>query len=343
MAIKVSVIVPVYNVESFLDRCMESLLNQSLKEIEIILVNDGSTDSSALMCNNYANKDKRVKVIHKLNAGLGFARNSGIEVAKGEFIAFIDSDDFVDIETLKTLYTYAKDLKLDTVFCGYASYIDEKNISKNSEVENITVFENHQIREYFLKNMIANKPSTINERSFRMSVWHAIYSTKLINNNNIRFESEREFISEDILFHVDYLTHAFKIGVIPEVFYYYCLNNTNSLTKTFRSDRFQKQKLLFNELKVRLMKSNLLNEDYELRLKRFMHGYIRDVLRNISASQLTNKEKKTFIQEVFEDEIWNYLLNYPINEMPFKHRIIIILYTYKLYHLTIILFKFTKP
>ena len=93
---KVSIIVPVYNVEKYLVRCMESLLNQTLKEIEIILVDDGSPDNCPQMCDEYARRDSRVKVIHKSNAGLGYARNSGLDVAVGEYIAFVDSDDYVD-------------------------------------------------------------------------------------------------------------------------------------------------------------------------------------------------------------------------------------------------------
>lgn len=94
---KVSIILPIYNVEKYLDRCMESLLNQTLEDIEIIMVDDGSPDNCPQMCDEYAKKDNRVKVVHKKNAGLGFARNSGLDVAKGEYIAFVDSDDYVGL------------------------------------------------------------------------------------------------------------------------------------------------------------------------------------------------------------------------------------------------------
>ena len=96
--IKVSIIVPVYNVEKYIDRCMKSLMNQTLHEIEIILVDDGSPDSCPQMCDEYAKQDTRVKVIHKENAGLGYARNSGLEIATGEYVAFVDSDDYVDTQ-----------------------------------------------------------------------------------------------------------------------------------------------------------------------------------------------------------------------------------------------------
>lgn len=93
---KVSIIVPIYNVEKYLDRCMASLLNQTLEDIEIIMVDDGSPDRCPKMCDEYAKKDSRVKVVHKKNGGLGYARNSGLDVATGEYVAFVDSDDYVD-------------------------------------------------------------------------------------------------------------------------------------------------------------------------------------------------------------------------------------------------------
>lgn len=117
---KVSIIVPVYNVEKYLDRCMQSLLGQTLKELEIILVDDGSPDNSPALCDNYESASDNlhwpiIKVIHKINEGLGFARNSGLEIATGEYIAFLDSDDFVDVNMYEQLYLKAKAKDIDVV------------------------------------------------------------------------------------------------------------------------------------------------------------------------------------------------------------------------------------
>ena len=123
---KVSIIVPVYNVEKYLNRCIQSLLNQTLKDIEIIMVDDGSPDRCPQMCDNYAKKDNRIKVIHKQNAGLGYARNSGLEIATGEYIAFVDSDDFVNSQMYETLYNNAVSTKADVVYSGF-----RKEFNKN--------------------------------------------------------------------------------------------------------------------------------------------------------------------------------------------------------------------
>jgi len=109
---KVSIIIPCYGVEKYLDRCMDSILKQTLNDIEIILVDDGSPDRVPEMCDNYASRDPRIRVIHKPNAGLGYARNSGLEIATGEFVAFVDSDDYIDIGMYEALYAKRQGCRL---------------------------------------------------------------------------------------------------------------------------------------------------------------------------------------------------------------------------------------
>ena len=115
---KVSIIIPCYGVEKCLDRCVESIVNQSLRDIEIILVDDGSPDKVPQICDEWAKKDCRIKVVHKKNEGLGFARNSGLEMAIGDYIAFVDSDDFVDYSMYEALYNEANSSQADVVYCG---------------------------------------------------------------------------------------------------------------------------------------------------------------------------------------------------------------------------------
>lgn len=175
---KVSIIVPIYNVERYLDRCVQSLLNQTLKDIEIILVDDGSPDNCPDLCNEYARKDSRIKVIHKKNAGLGFVRNSGLDIANGEYIAFVDSDDYVSENMYEQLYNETVAQNFDIVYCGVNAqkrngkiireHVTDRIITKD---EIITV----------LGNMIACDVHSKQERSEPMSVWHAIYKTEIID------------------------------------------------------------------------------------------------------------------------------------------------------------------
>jgi glycosyltransferase involved in cell wall biosynthesis len=126
----VSVIVPVYNVEEYLDRCVESIINQTYQNIEIILVDDGSPDRCPQMCDAWAEKDNRIKVIHKKNAGLGMARNTGIEHALGEYICFFDSDDYIAVETIEKAYILAKEKCAEIVVFGTNSVDRNGHITK---------------------------------------------------------------------------------------------------------------------------------------------------------------------------------------------------------------------
>lgn len=145
---KVSIIVPIYNVEKYLDRCMSSLLNQTLKDIEIIMVDDESPDNCPQLCDEYARKDERVKVIHKKNGGLGLARNSGLEIATGEYVAFVDSDDFVDINMYQELYSTADSYDSDIVYCGFYEYKNESNVKTRQEVCRSIVYKDSECTKF---------------------------------------------------------------------------------------------------------------------------------------------------------------------------------------------------
>ena len=116
---KVSVIIPIYKVEKYLSRCLDSVVNQTLEDIEIVLVDDGSPDSCPEICDRYAKKDSRIKVIHKKNEGLGYARNSGMLIATGEYIAFLDSDDYVSKDMYEKVYSELKRTDADCCVTGY--------------------------------------------------------------------------------------------------------------------------------------------------------------------------------------------------------------------------------
>ena len=133
MDIKYSIVVSIYNIEKYISKCIESIINQTYTNIELILVDDGSKDSSGSICDSYALKDNRIKVIHKQNAGLGMARNTGLENATGDYILFIDGDDFIDLKLLETVNKYLSDKKYDIVsYDSVDYYSDDKIISVDS-------------------------------------------------------------------------------------------------------------------------------------------------------------------------------------------------------------------
>ena len=224
--VKVSIILPIYNVEKYLDRCMDSLLNQTLKDIEIIMVDDGSPDNCPQMCDEYAKKDSRVKVVHKKNGGLGFARNSGLDIANGEYVAFVDSDDYVGLDMYKTLYDRAEADKCDAVFCGFRTEVRENKWMYSDEVDADKLWKGKEVQQFML-DMIASGAGIKAERLYQMSVWHSIYKRSLIEEKHIRFVSEREVASEDIPFQVDFLSKANIVAYVSNTYYSYCLNGTS--------------------------------------------------------------------------------------------------------------------
>lgn len=330
---KVSVIIPIYNVERYLDRCVQSVLSQTLKDIEIILVDDGSPDGCPAMCDEYAKKDCRVKVIHKKNGGLGYARNSGLEIATGEYVAFVDSDDFIDVKMYETLYLEAKSGGYDTVFCNCHFYTDTYKQNVRKDVDHEIVFNGRNEIDSFLLDMVGPLPDYKHDVKYMMSVWHAIYSNELIKNKALRFVSEREFISEDIIFDIDYLSIAEKICYLPNAFYYYCLNK-NSLSRKYNHDRYDKNKKLLLEVKRKL--SDIFDEKrFRLHYQRLKLLYLRNSLQYIIEAKQEND-----IKMVLNDSFWEHLLcSYPFQKMDLRHRIFFSLIKSKSIFLIRMIFK----
>ena len=218
---KVSIVVPIYNVEQFLDRTMHSLLAQTLKNIEIIMVDDESPDNCPAICDRYAEQYPNVKVVHKKNAGLGMACNSGIEVASGEYIAFCDSDDYVDNNMYETMYNAALKYDADAVYTGIKTVNEREEVHVMNEYPSCQIFQGKNKIHAFLMDMISSEPSDTIERRVPMSAKVVLYRKDLIDANKLRFVSERVIISEDLVWNMDVLNHSKCIVTLPQTFYYY--------------------------------------------------------------------------------------------------------------------------
>lgn len=302
---KVSVIIPCYGVEKYLDRCMESVMNQTLHDIEIILVDDGSPDKVPEMCDEYARRDPRIKVIHKANAGLGYARNSGLDIATGEYVAFVDSDDYIDLRMYDALYTMACTADYDAVFCGFNIENSANGWQKSTEIQGLRVWQQNDINEFML-DMVASHHSCSTERQYYMSVWHSIYRRAIIQKHSIRFLSEREIVSEDIPFQIDFLTKSNSIAYLPANYYYYCANDT-SLSSTYKSEKFERFKTLYSILRQRLQNIT----DGKNRVNRFFIGYTRTQLHHL---MLSNEKKIDEIERIVNDPVWDQIrIEYPMN------------------------------
>ena len=338
---KVSIIVPVYNVEKYLDRCLTSLINQTLKDIEIILVDDESPDNCPAICDNYAQKDPRIKVIHKKNQGLGMACNSGMENATGEYIAFCDSDDYVDNCMYENMYYIAVKHEADAVYSGIKTVNQNGIVKPMNEYTNLEVTKKQFDIHQYIMDIIASEPSSPLERRYPMSAKVVLYRKEVINNYNLRFVSERIFISEDLIWNIDFLHHSKCIVKVPQTFYYY-YNNTDSLSKQIRTNRFPYFKTIREEL-FKKGKIYKLPTEYKDRVNRMFIGYCRFYIGQICNSTLPHQVKKNLVSEICEDSIWKEVWHEsPIHQMSKGHRLMAFLMQHNYYMAMMLIYTLKK-
>lgn len=211
---KVSIIVPVYKVEKYLDECVESLINQTYSDFEIILVDDGSPDRCGLICDEWAVKDSRIVCVHKENGGISSARNAGLEHAAGEYIVFVDSDDYVDSKYLEILVSAMEESKADVVMCGSKSvWLDHEGHAEHLP-QTPTMLEGKAFAHEFLIWLGAYAV-----------VWNKIFKKSLFDN--ISFHEGRIF--EDMYFTTDVIKHTKTWSIIPEQLYFYRMRKSSMI------------------------------------------------------------------------------------------------------------------
>lgn len=337
---KVSIIIPVYNTEMYLTQCIDSVTAQTLKDIEIIIVDDGSNEECATLCDELAKGDSRIKVIHKENAGVGLARNSGLEIARGEYVGFIDSDDYITSGMYETLYTAALKHDADLVLSGVC-FVDGNTFSQKGECtekhyfNEDTIFEGEGMKDLLL-GVVGSLPKEYEDSRYGVSVWKNIFRRSLIEKESIEFLSQRKFMSEDTLFMVDFVKKAQKAVGVHGAFYCYRRNEV-SLSKSYKVDRFDKTMFFIGVLEDRL-KDTLLKEEYALYLDRLVQGYGRIIASQEIIYARDNKIKyrnlKKRLKLICEHEkMAEVLKTYPWYQLPKKQAAFAFSMKYKLYFL----------
>lgn len=256
----VSVIIPIYNVESYLVQCIDSVLAQTYRNLEIILVDDGSPDKSPEICDKYAVKDSRIKVIHKINEGLSSARNDGIDVSKGKYLFFLDADDYLASECIEKLVEASQNGALP--ISGYI--LDFSDEDKLIEVQQ-AYGEYSNIKDYFndFYKMFATK--------FNF-VWGKLYKTDIIKNNGLKF---RQGISlgEDVLFNIDYYRFCNKgVIAVPYNGYYYRQHGNETLSKKFNPKMFEWNETCYTAIREYLKEFGCFNSENRDHLYRNIAG-----------------------------------------------------------------------
>lgn len=312
---KVSVIVPVYNVEQYLDRCMASLLVQTCSDREIILVDDGSTDSSGKMCDAYADR-LGIRVVHQENGGLGSARNSGIYAAKGEYLLFLDPDDYFGPEFLQNLCEAAERTKADLVVGGF-TIVGPDGQKEPRPLPHERVFRTPEERKELLFHIVGAPPEDPLDSRYGVTACGRLYRRSVVKAGELRFPSERQLISEDLIFNMDFLGQADSAAVITDASYFYC-TNAGSLSKRHREDRFAQDCVLYRAVKERL--PPCAEEEYQLCLHRLLISRARyDIIQETDYRDLVDhayplREK---IAEILRTpELRTALDHYPWRRLP---------------------------
>lgn len=261
---KVSVIIPVYNVEKYLVQCLESIKNQTLTDIEVICINDGSTDLSLEILTNFAQNDNRFIIINKKNEGQGIARNYGIEKAGGEFLIFVDSDDWLEENALELCYNKIKNDNSDILFFNNYKYFEKSN--QKSKNDYISIYKGFWEKP-FTKEDAKNNIFLGNALTFKM------YKTNFIRNNNIRYSSHR--FMEDMIFYYKSIFLSTRLSCLNEYVYNYRIH-TSSYTYNIKEQLKcmpEVYDLCFNLLEELNISQELMNAFIESRKKSLLYFY----------------------------------------------------------------------
>ena len=288
----VSIILPVYKVEQYLDECVQSVLKQTYTDIEVIMVDDGSPDNCGRMCDAYAKSDPRVKVIHKNNEGLGLARNSGLEVATGEFVLFVDSDDWLELNAVEVLVNCMEHNHSDLVVFGFNKVRKSAGTSiRICKVDAEEVYDNKDTIISGILCPVLGPSSRKGEKAGReMCVWTNLYRKSIIDKYNLRFVSEREYLTEDLFFNISYFLKIQKAVMIPECLYNYRYNEV-SLSNAFRPNKVQLLQKMTEQV-LELIAAENIPETAGCRIERSYIKRLRYSMMQILASRQSGKDKK---------------------------------------------------
>ena len=290
----ISVVVPCYNVEKYLEKCVQSIVCQTYTNLEIILVDDGSKDSTPELCDKLALTDSRIKVVHKTNCGVSEARNTGIDVASGKYITFFDSDDWIEFDTIKIAYEKIIANSLDLIVWGYtADFVDDKeNILKS----NICA----------VKGVCEKNKATVLTQNYSLGlsgyVWNKIYSLDIIRNNKILFKSDIS-LYEDLLFNAQYYMCCKKIEFIDYIGNHYIQRNSLSLG-TKRYENIFELKLMGCKARENILKYfDVEKHSVDKIMSYYYYGALKSAVLNIKTEPNASfEDRKQNMRKLLSDE-----------------------------------------
>lgn len=320
---KISIIIPVYQVEKYIKRCLDFILSQTYSNLEIILIDDGSRDMSGKICDEYAIKDSRIKVIHQDNAGVSVARNKGLDICTGDYITFVDSDDFIEPFMYEKMMEKVTEYNCDVVMCDC---VKDDGVAQTPYTHNIRAgfYDYNQLKEEYYPHLLMMEnveyPATI-------SNWLLLFRREIASS--IRYIEGVRY-SEDLLFGAQLLYNAKSFYYMKDEYYYHYRMNNESASHTFKKDKWKDYITLYNAA-LNIFKDNkvILNQTY-IMLLFFMYNYINDV---ILFKELNTNEKLVLIENILNDDyIIKLFKKIKISKLLIspKQKIVTYMYKYKI-------------
>lgn len=320
---KISIIIPVYQVEKYIKRCLDSILSQTYSNLEIILIDDGSRDMSGKICDEYAIKDSRIKVIHQDNAGVSVARNKGLDICTGDYITFVDSDDFLESFMYEKMMEKVTEYNCDVVMCDC---IKDDGVIQTPYTHDIRAgfYDYNQLKEEYYPHLLMMEnieyPATI-------SNWLLLFRREVASS--VRYIEGVRY-SEDLLFGAQLLYNAKSFYYMKDEYYYHYWMNNESASHTFKEDKWEDYKVLYEKSsKLFRQDKQILNQSY-LMLLFFLYNYAGDILR---CKNYSKKEKHRYLKSILSDEsiieLFNNIRVYELR-IPLKLKIMTYIYKYKI-------------
>lgn len=320
---KVSIVIPIYNVEKYLRSCIDSIIGQSFQDFELILVNDGSIDSSLEICREYEQRDKRIKVINKKNGGLSSARNAGLSVAKGNYISFIDPDDYINKEYFNILVNEAEENNCDVVVCGY------KTVPNNIEIT-----PSYKLNTVLKGTDFILSSDSVHSKNELCFVWRYLYKFELINKNKILF-NEKIYIGEDVAFNLEVLVNCKRVIAISDILYYYTINNPNSLMRNTFKPNLESSLVKQYDIRKNISREYGLINDKKYcsdMAEYYLNNIYNLMIRNISF--LDNEDKKISINRILKYRMFKdciRMIGFKYNCSNYKEYIIFLMRKFNMY------------
>ena len=257
---QVSIIVPVYNVQNYIERCLNSLVNQTFKDIEIITINDGSTDKSLELLNKYAKEDIRVSVIDLGDEGVSYCRNLGIEKANGKYIMFVDSDDWIDSNMVEVMYKKAEENNLDLVMCSYIREFKDRSKEKIFNLPKEIIYKENEVKNELLRKLVGpikeelSNPELLDALG---TVWGKLYRVDILKENKLKFVDLKEIGSaEDTLFNIFTFNYLKKVMFLNKPMYHYWRDNPKSVTSQYNPKLKEQRKVFFKYISDFIKENN---------------------------------------------------------------------------------------